>query len=99
MPTVAPALRTVRIEETTVATVDGWKVTVANIMKGKYQTAGGEREGLTAVVGLYDDKKADQGERTVGLGSELRIAGKTWTVGDVQAGPGAQNGFVEIRQQ
>src|SRR5262245_49437682 len=78
------AERTVRIEETTVATVDGWRVTVGNIMKGKWRGPDGqEREGVTALVGLYDEKKAARGESTVGEGAQLTIAGKRWTVSRV----------------
>ena len=92
--------RTVRIEETTVGTIDGWMVTVGNIMKGKWKTPDGkEREGLTAQVGLYDEKKADKGERIVGEGAALTIAGKPWTVAKVVAGKGADNGSVELQQR
>lgn len=86
-----------RIEETTVATLRGWKVTVANILTGSYTTAAGPQRGLTAVVGRYDEAKADQGEQTVGAGSTLQIAGETWTVVAVVAGQGAANGYVELR--
>ncbi len=87
-----------RIEETTVATIRGWKVTVANILAGSYRTAAGEQRGMTAVVGRYDEAKADQGEQTVGAGSTLAIAGETWTVAAVVAGQGSANGYVELRQ-
>ena len=94
------AARSFRIEETTVRAIDGWKVTVANIMKGKWRLPDGrEREGLTAVVGLYDEKKADKGERTVGEGAALEIAGRRWIVVKVEAGKGADNGVVEIREE
>lgn len=86
-----------RIEETTVATIRGWKVTVANILAGSYRTPAGEQRGLTAVVGRYDEAKADQGELTVGAGSSLNIAGETWTVVAVVAGQGSANGHVELR--
>ena len=86
-----------RIEETTVATIRGWKVTVANILAGSYSTPAGEQRGLTAVVGRYDEAKADQGELTVGAGSSLNIAGETWTVVAVVAGLGSANGHVELR--
>jgi hypothetical protein len=102
-PTKAPAKggrmqqRTVRIEETTVGTIDGWRVTVGNIMKGKWRGADGrEREGITAQVGLYTEKNEERGEVTVGEGAELTIAGKRWVVNKVQAGPGAENGFIEL---
>lgn len=85
-----------RIEETTVATIQGWKVTVANILPGKFSTPAGEQQGLTAVLGRYDDAKRDQGELTVGVGSEFAIAGQRWTVAAVVAGKGADNGYVEL---
>ena len=86
-----------RIEETTVATMAGWKVTVANILPGKFSTPAGERQGLTAVVGRYDEARRDQGELTVGEGSEFVIAGQRWAVAAVAAGKGAENGYVELR--
>jgi hypothetical protein len=88
-----------RIEETTVATVQGWKITVANIMKGKYSTAAGEQQGLTAVLGRYDEAKRDMGELTVGAGSTLTIADQHWLVESVVAGQGAVNGYIELRRQ
>ncbi len=85
-----------RIEETTVATIQGWKVTVANILPGKFRTPTGEQQGLTAVLGRYDQANRDQGELTVGAGSELTVAGQLWTVVAVVAGKGAENGHVEL---
>lgn len=89
--------RSVRIEETTVATIEGWRVTVGNIMEDRYAGPdGAERRGLTAEVGLYDEARAPKGERTVGEGAALQIAGRPFTVVRVVAGEGADNGYVEL---
>lgn len=85
-----------RIEETTVATIAGWKVTVANLLPGKFTTPAGEQQGMTAVLGRYDEGRRDQGELTVGAGSEFSIAGQRWVVEAVVAGKGAENGYVAL---
>lgn len=90
--------RTVRIEETTVATIDGWKVTVANVMLAADPAQPG-RKRPTAQVGRYDADKADQGMREVGAEDVLDIAGHKWRVGQVFVGQGAANGYVELVEQ
>ncbi|MFZ4577387.1 MAG: DUF6406 domain-containing protein [Myxococcota bacterium] len=87
--------RIVRIEETTVATLDGWKITVGNVMLAT-DPANPNRKRPTAVVGRYDATKADQGERDVGVDDSLDIAGKQWRVVEVGLGDKGGNGFVEL---
>lgn len=87
--------RTVRIEETTVATIDDWKVTVANILSVVNPEQPSQKK-VTAQVGRYDVNKADQGERDVAQNDVLEIAGKKWQVKQIVVGAGADNGFVEL---
>ncbi len=87
-----------RIEETTVATIDGWMITVSNVLRGPYTTPEGARTGMTALVGRYDAAEKDHGEVTVGEGSRVEIAGKPWTVLAVTAGQGGDNGWIELRR-
>lgn len=95
-----PSPRVVKIEETTVATIDGWRVTCGNIMKGKWTLPdGSSREGPSAEVGLYDDQRAERGERTVGEGAVLEIAGGRWAVAKVAPGGKGDNGHVELVEQ
>ncbi len=77
-----------RIEETTVADVDGWMLTVGNVMRGRWVDADGRaHEGLSAELGIYDAERALVSEFTVGPGLEVRIAGVRWRVAAVSPGP------------
>jgi len=93
----------VRIEETTVGDIDGWMVTVGNIMSGEWVDASGLNcQGLSAEIGLYDDERSPRGEPTVGAGAVLQIAGRAWRVDAVQAGAtsadgGMSNGHVTLK--
>lgn len=88
-----------RIEETTVGDIDGWMVTVANIMPGSYQDAdGASHEGMSAKVGLYDEDRADKGEARVGAGSVLTIHGQRWQVEQVAQGANGGNGHIVLRK-
>ena len=81
-----------QIEETTVADIDGWMVTVGNVMQGQWRRADGTScSGLSAEIGLYDDELEPHGEFTVGVGSELQIAGRIWHVKAVVAGEASGN--------
>ncbi len=94
--------RTIRLEETTVADIDGWMVTVANIMAGEWTDhTGATMRGLTVEIGLYDEDRGLQGEPTVGAGAVLRIDGRVWRVDAVVAGGalpggGVDNGYVSL---
>ncbi len=90
--------RTVRIEETTVATIDGWKVTVSNVMLAADPAQSGHKR-PTAQVGRYDAAKADQGEREVAAEAVLDIAGHKWRVAQVVLGVGGANGYVDLVEQ
>lgn len=89
---------TERIEETTVGSIRGWTVTVANIGKDRWRGKDGvEREGITAQIGVYDEKGAERALGTVGEGAELTIAGRTWRVARIQKKASASdNGWVEL---
>ena len=52
--------------------------------------------GAYDVSARYPGLAPSRSEVTVGEGSELTIAGKRWVISKVQAGPGAENGFVEL---
>ena len=92
-------VRVVSIEETTVATIDGWRITVGNIMKGKWRLPDStEREGITALVGIYDENRIEKGEWTVGEGAVIIISGKKWLVTRVNHGKGRDNGSIELQQ-
>lgn len=88
-----------RIEETTVGTVRGWTVTVANIGKDRYRGADGvEREGVTAQLGVYDEGGAERSLGTVGEGSVVTIAGQRYRVARVQKKAStADNGWIELQ--
>ena len=94
--------RTIRLEETTVGDIDGWMVTIANIMAGEWtDAAGATLRGMTVEIGLYDEDRTPQGEPTVGAGAVLRIAGQSWRVDEVVAGVplpdgGVDNGYVAL---
>lgn len=92
-----PEVRRERIEETTVGDIDGWMVTVANVMRGTYRHAdGAEREGISARVGLYDEDRSERGEARVGAGSVLVIKGRNWTVEAVVPGVDGGNGHIVL---
>lgn len=92
-----------QIEETTVGDVDGWMVTVGNIMQGSWRDANDRPcSGLSAEVGLYDEDRTSHGEHTVGPGAVLQIAGRPWLVTRVRAGEplregGVDNGVITLR--
>ncbi len=89
----------VRIEETTVGSVGGWRVTAGNLLVDTYRDAAGhERRGPTIELGLYDGQDRAHGEPTVGVGSAVEIDGTTWTVVAVQPAPGGENGWVELEE-
>lgn len=92
------AARPIRIEETTISDLHGWRVTVGNIMRDKWKGPDGkEREGITAEIGLYDEGKKERGRTTLGEGAPILINGHRYTLVRVQAGKGSENGFVELR--
>jgi hypothetical protein len=98
MPANTP--RTVSIQETTVATLDGWKVTVGNIMTDDWVGPdGGRRHGLTAEIGLYDERKAERDRRTLGEGALLEINGRRWRLTAVRAGSAGENGSVALVEE
>jgi len=66
----------VLVQETTVATIDGWKITVGNIMEDDWVGVDGvSRHGLTAEIGVYDRNKTEQAHGTLGEGGVLQING------------------------
>ncbi len=86
-----------RIEETTVGDIDGWMVTVANIMTGSYVSADrSAHEGMSAKVGLYDEDRGDHGETRVGPGSALTIRDQRWRVESVHDGENGGNGYIVL---
>jgi len=85
--------RTERIEETTVASIDGWKVTVGNLMAEPDAAKPGQKRG-TAQIGRYDAQGQEIGLQIVGTGDTLTIAGKVWRVARVSLGACGANGFV-----
>jgi hypothetical protein len=90
---------TLRIEETTVADLRGWRVTAGNLLRDRYQLPDGSwGEGPTIELGLIDPGGAGCGEPTVGAGAELAFAGVRWRVEAVVpgAGPG-DTGHVVLR--
>ncbi len=92
------AARTIAIQETTAATIDGWKVTVGNIMTDDWTGPDGTpRHGLTAEFGVYDERKAGR-KLTMGEGGVLEIKGKQWRVKSVRAGAGVKNGAVQLTE-
>ncbi len=91
--------RKIAIQETTAATIDGWKVTVGNIMIDDWTGPDGSpRRGLTAEIGVYDERKAARGKLTLGEGGQLEIKGKKWRVTLVRAGAGGGNGVVQLTE-
>ncbi len=93
------AARKIAIQETTAATIDGWKVTVGNIMTDDWTGPDGSpQHGLTAEIGLYDERKAARGKHTLGEGGQLEIKGKPWRVTLVRAGAGGENGAVQLAE-
>ena len=87
----------VRIEETTVGSIGSWRVTAGNLLVDTYRDGqGAERHGPTIELGLYDANDQTHGEPTVGVGSVVEIDGADWTVVDVRAAPGGDNGWVEL---
>nr|MDO8110159.1 hypothetical protein [Candidatus Sigynarchaeota archaeon] len=91
--------RKISIQETTVATIDGWKVTVGNIIIDDWTGPDGSpRRGLTAEIGLYDERKAERGRLTLGEGGLLEIKGRPWRVTLVSAGAGGENGAVKLTE-
>ncbi|MCO4761731.1 MAG: hypothetical protein KC502_09520 [Myxococcales bacterium] len=97
-------MQTERIEETTVGDIDGWMITVANVMAGQWNDANGQvRTGLSVEVGLYDEDRTPVSEVTVGAGAALEIAGRPWTVvavteGIPLAGERMSNGHVTLQR-
>lgn len=97
--TMQNKVRMVSIEETTIATIDGWRITVGNIMKGRWRLPNGtEREGISAEVGIYDENRVEKGEWTVGEGTVINISGKQWLVTRVNRGKGRENGSIDLMQ-
>ncbi len=93
------AARIIEIQETTAATIDGWKITVGNIMTDDWTGPDGSpRHGLTAEIGLYDERKTAHGKLTLGEGGMLEIKGKKWHVKLVRAGAGGENGAVTLTE-
>ncbi|MEY3014057.1 MAG: hypothetical protein RIT45_2792 [Pseudomonadota bacterium] len=90
--------RELRIEETTVADIDGWRVTAGNLMRDRFTRAdGSSAEGPTIELGLYDDAGEAHGEPTVGVGSVVRIAGVDWEIVAVERPDPSDNGYVTLR--
>lgn len=86
-----------RIEETTAAELEGWRVTAGNLMADDYVDAqGGRHHGLTIELGLYDADGACHGEPTVGPGSVVAIAGVAYRVVEVARPDPDDNGFVTL---
>jgi hypothetical protein len=101
-PARAPAktetpMKIEKIQATTVATINGWRVGVGNLFVDKYKLADGtEKEGLTAHVHFADEKNAEKGGAVVGEGSVLDINGQKWRVLRVAPREGDRRGHLEI---
>lgn len=90
----------VRIEETTVAEIDGWRVTAGNLMRDRFVRAdGSEEQGPSIELGLYDENGDARGEPTVGAGSAVTIAGALWDVVEVARPEPGDNGFVSLQRR
>lgn len=75
--------QTESIEETTVGLLGGQRVPMGNVTHGSYSLPGGaEARGWICALAL------PSGAVFVGAGSEVEIAGQTWTVLRVEKEPG-----------
>lgn len=83
------------IQETTVGTLSGVDVGVANMWEREYvDGAGAARKGLTARL---DTEVAGETRRTVvGAGSVIELGGTRWEVVSLAKAPG-QNGTITLR--
>jgi hypothetical protein len=97
MPKTEKTGRIITIQETTAATIDGWKITVGNIMDDTWTGSDGkERTGITASVGIYDEKKAEKMHRTVGKGATFEIKGKKWRLDAIMKDEKGGNGSIKV---
>jgi len=72
------------IEETTVGLLGGQRVPMGNVTRGSYDLPGGESaQGWICALALPNG-----GAVFVGAGSEVEIAGQSWTVLRVEKEPG-----------
>lgn len=95
------AMQEMKIEETTVGRIGGWKVAVGNIWDREYKDASGKLvKGPTATVSIVAPGQAEAREEEVGVGSVLDLgeAGQ-WEVIEVTPGRGKDNGFLRIRRR
>lgn len=90
-----------RIEETTLARIDGWKVAVGNIWEREYKDADGKiKKGPVASLSIVKPGASEAKTEEVGTGSILDLgeAGK-WAVIKVVEGKGTDTGYIALRRQ
>lgn len=91
----APGARMEEIQETTVGTLSGVDVGVANMWERDYiDGKGAARKGLTARMDY--ELGADTRRIVVGEGSIIEMGGERWEVVTLQKTPG-QNGSITLR--
>jgi hypothetical protein len=94
-------MQEIRIEETTVARVGGWRLGVANLWEREYRDATGKTvRGPAGSVSLVAPGASEARTEDVGAGCVLDLgeAGK-WDVVEVVPGHGRENGHLLIRRR
>jgi hypothetical protein len=94
------AMRVEEIENTTVGGADGWRIGVGNIFRSKWtRDDGSEAEGMTAQLFFSDENGKELGDRIVGEGATVTIAGKKWKVTHIWARGERGRGGVQLTEQ